>query len=305
MATKTPTVARRAPTRRQLAGGIAALLGTAGAATAAPADNPDAELLVLCARLEVVQRRLNGKWLQGINTRYVTPGSYIADEEKRENVIVPLYAEADKTFDLIAEHPPATMAGIRAIARCMLLAETSLRHDLDQDHFGLTSQGERVVHWLFRALAGGDITPETCTDGRAVLFGEDITPGTCTDGPAVLAGGAGRRCNWSADPDAALIAACAAYQARRVERIAAYASGDDAAADARQNAARDAEWAAYDEVAAFPPARTAAGHAAKALVAFAITERHMHPSGTDLDHDLVFARRVLAEVAGHAVPAAP
>jgi histidinol-phosphate/aromatic aminotransferase/cobyric acid decarboxylase-like protein len=119
---------------------------------------------------------------------------------------------------------------------------------------------------------------------RAVLAGASLT---LLSAPFVAA-------SLPAHPDAELLAACAAYQARNTQRIAAYAGEDEAL----QDAARDAEWDAYDAVAAFPPALTDAGRAAKAAVAFAITERHLNPDGTGLDEDLMFARQVLAEVAG-------
>jgi hypothetical protein len=75
------------------------------------------------------------------------------------------------------------------------------------------------------------------------------------------------------------------------------------------DATRDREWAAFDEVAAAPPAVTEAGRAAKARRALAMTSRDLRaatPSDGSgaLDDDEVFARRVLAEVGGAALPVA-
>jgi hypothetical protein len=96
-------------------------------------------------------------------------------------------------------------------------------------------------------------------------------------------------------PDAKLIAACAAFQSCRLARIAV--AGSDDPRDTTFNAARELEWAAFHAVEAAPPALTDAGRAAKAGVAFAMTERHFHPIGCDLEDDVIFARRVLGEVA--------
>ncbi len=95
--------------------------------------------------------------------------------------------------------------------------------------------------------------------------------------------------------DAALLSLCAAFHHCEAERQASDGDAFDAA--------RGREWEAFDDVAAAPPAVTEAGRAAKARVAFAMTSRALLPAtpldgSGQLDDDEVFARRVLAEVAG-------
>jgi hypothetical protein len=169
--------------RGLLAGGAsaAAALGyLAGASLPTGATQPDgdAELLALCDRLETVQRRFNSLWLQGCGPRYYAPGSYIADDDEREAAAAPLEQEADGLFDRILEILPNTMDGVRAIARCIMLAECDLRDGPDKanSEFSLSDRGAFIMHKLIHDLAGGGITEQNCMVEPGVLAPQTPEP---------------------------------------------------------------------------------------------------------------------------------
>jgi hypothetical protein len=135
------------------------------------------------------------------------------------------------------------------------------------------------------------------TSRRALLAGTGATLATAAlvASPALAATPA---------PDAALLALVGEFHAA----LAEFQAVPDDAPDAMGDKPYARYWAAFDAIAAAPPAATEAGRSGKASVLLAITERHLYPCENNrLEPDWEFARRFMAEVAaaGGIMPTVP
>lgn len=133
--------------RRSLAVGIAALalvaptLASTGPLTATATPNPDADLIRLCAEFDTLEHQRHGLDYEAYPN---TPeeAAFNAAEDR-------ITAGQNALLDAIERHPPATLTGVAALARSILLEEAAL-HGADPH-----SMGGRLIWHLVEGLAEG------------------------------------------------------------------------------------------------------------------------------------------------------
>ena len=170
------------PTRRRV---MSAFSGAAFAGTAlvivtpsAASADPDAAFIALCASLEAVQRRINGKWGQGFGAAEYRCVNYDHDEsDVRFFEDDPLQPQVDDIITQMgALTAPSSIEGMRALARCVLLVDPEIRASVTTDRRTMhhnPCQTETLLGWLLNTLTDGAITDATCMDAPGYLVGED------------------------------------------------------------------------------------------------------------------------------------
>ena len=177
--TPTASGAERPETNRRyfLSGLAGAAFAGAALAAAQPVDarsvpkRDDAELLRLCAKFEANMRQQNAiycwqAWGKGGSPQ--GPG-YIEDDDERDAALAVLDAPTSDMIVVMLEHPPTTLAGFRALARCLLLSASDLRDVVSGDTHELGFLGFSDGEWgitvsLLRGLTGGAISDASCMD---------------------------------------------------------------------------------------------------------------------------------------------
>ncbi len=156
----------------------AALAGVAvgGAAPFLLPDHPDAALLALCAEFETVQRTYNGLWTWRLGGgRYVEGPNYIVDDDERDEAAGVVEDRAWEISNRIFDMHAHTIDGLRAKARCLLLANVGMRHlvtDAEEDgehrDFGFCAMTRDLLATLLIDLNDGAVTVATCMDAPGI-----------------------------------------------------------------------------------------------------------------------------------------
>jgi hypothetical protein len=105
----------KAPSRRALLGGTAALLaGTVVAATTSAgtaAATPDAELIALCAEIDRLEDKIDS---------FTIKGATLKEEEAQDLLAQPFADEQEPLIFQLCDMPATTIEGIRARARTLV-----------------------------------------------------------------------------------------------------------------------------------------------------------------------------------------
>ena len=147
------------------------------------AEHADAEMLTLCADFEAIVRRFNGLWawrIWGTDQELRGP-RYIHDDDERGKAMEPLQKRMSDLSAAIVASPPVTLAGFRAVARCILLSCGPVRDAVCDDGINVCNQGAhngpldfsneewQLAVALLYGLVGNTISDTTCFDGPGVL----------------------------------------------------------------------------------------------------------------------------------------
>ena len=154
-----------------------AALGMVQSMTApSPAEDTDAAFISICAQVEAVQRRINGKWTQGIGDAQYRCANYVEEDDERLFVEEPLEQDIDALLKKLEEIGyPRSLPAMHALARCVLLVDPDIRASATTDRRTMHHnpvQTETLLAWLLGSLTDGEITDATCMDAPGYLVRE-------------------------------------------------------------------------------------------------------------------------------------
>ena len=140
-------------------------------------DTADAAFIALCAELEAVQRRINGKWTQGIGDAQYRCANYLEESDDRILADEPLDLEIDTLLEKLEDiGKPNSLPAMQALARCILLVDPEIRASATTERRTMHHnpvQMEVLLAWLLGALTDGAITDATCMDAPGYLVSEE------------------------------------------------------------------------------------------------------------------------------------